>query len=136
MFVDEYYNTVTFGGAEVTLRDFARIGQLMLNGGVWNGREIVPDAWLTALSQPSPQNQSYGYLWWLKEEGNVMIAAGDGDRILIVMPEHDLVAVRLQRTASLPGTFTTTYFNDRGRMHGAALEILQRVVPTTGAGGN
>lgn len=58
-----------------------------------------------------------------------MVAAGDGDRVLIVFPEEELVAVRFQRIAYVPGTFSETYFNDRGRMHAKAANILARVLP-------
>ena len=127
--VDEYGNTVTFGGAEGQLRDLARIAQLVLNRGRWNGQQVVPAGWIEALATPAPQNPYYGYLWWLDPESDALWAAGDLDRILLVMPEHDLVAVRLQRILALPGTATASYFNDRGRMHADALEILKRVVP-------
>lgn len=127
MHVDEYYNTVTYGGMETTLREFARVGQLINNGGIWNGEQIISKEWIRKMSTPTQQNPGYGLLWWLFDEGKIIVAAGDGDRVLIIMPEHNLVAVRLQRIASIPGTYSETYFNDRGRMHGKAVEILKKV---------
>ncbi|GAB5534054.1 MAG: hypothetical protein Rubg2KO_03030 [Rubricoccaceae bacterium] len=128
--VDEYGNTLLFGGMMSTLRDFARIGQLVLNRGTWNGRQLVPANWIDAINTPTPQNPGYGLLWWLDAESDAMAAVGDGDRVLTVLPEHDLVAVRLQRIATIPGTASATYFNDRGRMHADAWQILKRVVPS------
>jgi len=128
-YVDEYYNTVTYGGMETTLTEFARIGQLILNNGQWNGIQILEPEWIEAMSTSSSTNPGYGYLWWLIERHNAIAAAGDGDRILTIFPGKDLVAVRLQRIASVPGTYTETYFNDRGRMHAKAADILARVVP-------
>lgn len=127
--VDEYGNTVTFGGAEGTLRDVARVPQLVLNDGVWNGRRLLPAGWADSLAAPTPANPYYGRLWWREDGGDALWAAGDGDRILLAVPSLDLVAVRLQRTGTVPGTATASYFNDRGRMHADALAILRRVVP-------
>lgn len=128
--VDEYGNTITFGGAEGTLHDVARVGQLILNGGAWNGEVVVPRAWVDSLAAPTPQNPYYGRLWWREDSGDALWAAGDGDRIVLVIPSLDLVAVRLQRIGTVPGTATASYFNDRGRMHADALAVLRRVVPT------
>ncbi|GAB3572613.1 serine hydrolase domain-containing protein [Hymenobacter daeguensis] len=49
-------------------RDMARFGLLYLNKGQWQGRQLVPAAWVgTSLAQHSVvQGVSYGYLWWLK----------------------------------------------------------------------
>ncbi|GAB5517930.1 MAG: hypothetical protein RhofKO_01810 [Rhodothermales bacterium] len=126
-YVDEYLNTVTFGAMETMLSEFARLGQLILNQGTWNGTRILSESWIEALAEPSPQNAYYGKLWWVFDDA--IVAAGDGDRILAVLPQKDVVAVRLQRGGIMPGRATASYFNDRGRMHGAALDILRRVVP-------
>lgn len=95
--VDEYYNTVTFGGAETTLHDFARIGQLMLNEGRWNGKQIVPAEWVRQSTQPIPQKQNYGYLWWIDPPRNNFAATGTFDNNCIVFPDLDMVVARLQR---------------------------------------
>ena len=128
--MDEYGNTLLMGGMTSTLRDFARIGQLVLNRGTWNGRQLVSADWIDAINTPTPENPGYGLLWWLDPDSDAMAAVGDGDRVLTVLPEHDLVAVRLQRIATVPGTASATYFNDRGRMHADAWAILKRVVPS------
>lgn len=132
--VGEYYHTWLAGGAETTPHDFARLGQLVLNGGRWNGEQIVPEDWIAALNTPTPQNPSYGYLWWRLRDGAALAAAGDLDRILAVLPEQELVAVRLQEGVLPQDPDRPTYFNDRGRMHGAAVDILQRVVASTPTG--
>ena len=97
MLVDEYYNTVLIGGMQTRLREFARIGQLVANRGTWNGREIVPTEWIDEMLTPVPQNPYYGYLWWIDEEAGAVSAAGTFDQVIYVLPEEDLVAVRLQR---------------------------------------
>jgi len=64
-------NGVAFvlGGLNVTTRDYARFGQMFINGGRWNGVQIVPEDWVnisTRASAPtSPDNIGYGYQWWV-----------------------------------------------------------------------
>jgi CubicO group peptidase (beta-lactamase class C family) len=95
--VDEYYNTVLCGGAETTLPEFARIGQLMLNDGRWNGRQIVPASWVERSTTPGPKMSNYGFLWWIDTNRNNFAATGTLDNVCIVFPEHDLVVARMQR---------------------------------------
>jgi len=97
LMVDEYYNTVTFGGAETTLTEFARIGQLMLNEGRWNGRQIVPASWIERATTPIEQTSNYGFLWWIDQKRNNFAAAGSLDNNCIVFPDLDLVVARMQR---------------------------------------
>jgi len=53
-----------------TVRDMARVGLLMLNGGVWNGQRVVDSQFLYDLSHASFEdaNTGYGYLTWLNED--------------------------------------------------------------------
>ena len=55
---------------QTTVRDMARLGLLMNNGGVWNGQRIVDEAYLYNLGHTSFEdaNTRYGYLTWLQEE--------------------------------------------------------------------
>ncbi len=71
---DPYYTTdgpgVAFvlGGLNLTTRDYARIGQLVDQGGVWQGQQLVSAAWITESTAASaPQGVGYGYQWWLPE---------------------------------------------------------------------
>jgi hypothetical protein len=61
------------GGLNLTTRDYARFGQLILQGGQWQGETIVPQAWvdeMTAESAPRPTGVEprYGYQWWLPND--------------------------------------------------------------------
>lgn len=49
------------------VRDMARLGLLMLHGGVWSGERIVDEGWIHAMTHPSFEdtNPAYGYLTWL-----------------------------------------------------------------------
>ena len=88
----------------VAPRDLARIGQLILNDGQWNGRQVVSEDWLSASFEPGyhgdrwpadyaeTQLENYGYQWWLTEDARV--ALGKGGQYLYVDPERDVVIVR------------------------------------------
>lgn len=97
LMVDRYYNTVTFGGAETTLTDFARIGQLMLNRGTWNGASIVPAEWVERSTTPTEAMPNYGFLWWIDPERANFAATGSLGRMCTVFPDLDLIVARLQR---------------------------------------
>ena len=100
MGLDEYGHTITYGAAEMTARDFARLGQLVLNEGRWNGAPVVPAAWIAALAEPVPQSPYYSYLWWVDTDRGAVMARGSFDNNLWVYPDLDLVVVRLQRLAT------------------------------------
>ncbi|MEU8804229.1 serine hydrolase domain-containing protein [Spirillospora sp. NPDC048819] len=77
-----------------TDRDFARFGLLYLNGGKANGRQVVPDSWVTRSTRPSaPFNQGYGLQWWLGEDGDFS-ANGLGGQLIWVSPRYDVVIVK------------------------------------------
>jgi len=87
----------TYADARTTLRDFAKICQLALDGGRWNGRQVVPEAWIRASLTPSPRNASYGFLWWLGTEPRVYATRGYLDTDCEAYPEWGLVVARMQR---------------------------------------
>ena len=53
------------GGMFISARDQARLGLLVARRGRWAESQILPEAWIEAMSAPSPPNDRYGYLWWL-----------------------------------------------------------------------
>ncbi|MDX5418230.1 MAG: beta-lactamase family protein [Hymenobacteraceae bacterium] len=87
-------------------RDFARIGKLYLNQGIWNGDTLVPLDYVQASLKPSGLPSAttgeitdyYGYQWWLLPEykgQSIFYARGILGQYIIVVPEKDLVIVRL-----------------------------------------
>jgi CubicO group peptidase (beta-lactamase class C family) len=117
------------GGLRLRPRDMAKIGQLVLAGGRWNGRQIVSKAWIDASTTPkleATDGQSYGYLWWLgrsringRQVGWVG-ALGRGGQSIRVVPELDLVVVV---TAGYyqdysPRAFQTQYSVFKDVLHG------------------
>lgn len=81
-------------GLFLTSADLAKIGQLFLNRGVWDGQQIVSRAWIDESTKPQSrwERQSYGYLWWVIDEAQHSFAAlGDGGNTLYVNPARELV---------------------------------------------
>ena len=81
-------------GLTVSPVDMAKIGQLFLNKGKWNGNQIVSEKWVeestTEHSRWKKMNLPYGYLWWIGKTGGYA-AMGDGGNIIYVNPEKNLV---------------------------------------------
>ncbi len=67
-----YYVTDGFGvafvlgGLNMTTRDYARLGLLVAQGGMWDGQQLVPADWLADSIRPqAPGGALYGYQWWV-----------------------------------------------------------------------
>lgn len=81
-------------GLTISPVDMAKIGQLFLNKGKWNDKQIVSERWVrestTEHSRWKKLNLPYGYLWWIGEKSGYA-AMGDGGNIIYVNPEKNLV---------------------------------------------
>lgn len=86
-------------GFNATLRDYARIGQMMLNGGKANGNQIVSPEWVkesTASSGTSgSQRGGYGLQWWLLGEQGGYSAIGLQGQFIYVDPKSKTVVVKI-----------------------------------------
>lgn len=88
----QYYNYMS-------ARDIARIGAMVAQDGLWEGRQIVPQDWIkltTAAHSVLGDSQRYsgvGYQWWVQEETGTVWADGYGEHFLMIDPAHDLVLV-------------------------------------------
>ena len=86
-------------GLRMRAPDLARIGQLLLQGGEWNGRPLVSKEWVAqslAPRVPAFEGLHYGYHWYAaqqKQGGPVHMAIGLGGQRLIVVPAQELVYV-------------------------------------------
>ena len=106
----------TYAAMETTARDFARLGVLMLANGAWNGRQVVGSEWIVNSTRPSQGlNQRYGLLWWIDPEIRGYAAHGHLDTSLHVIPDLDLVMVRMQ-SRPVPGLQEGQYERDGLRL--------------------
>jgi len=83
-------------GLRMRPRDLARIGELMLRGGVWDGREVVPADWIkrsTTSVVPINEKGDYGYHWYIGRRQPFWGAVGNGGQRLYPSPKLDLVVV-------------------------------------------
>ncbi|WP_419910536.1 serine hydrolase domain-containing protein [Hoeflea sp.] len=83
-------------GLRLTLPDLVKIGQLILDDGVHDGRRIVSREWLRESFKPRAELNElrYGYQWWLASWGDPpswVAGFGNGGQRLTVQPEHDLI---------------------------------------------
>jgi CubicO group peptidase (beta-lactamase class C family) len=86
----------TYADAATTLRDFARLGELMRNKGRWRGKKVVPESWVDESTRPCPLSPKYGYLWWLIDDPKGFAALGYLNTDCYVFPGLDLVVARIQ----------------------------------------
>jgi CubicO group peptidase (beta-lactamase class C family) len=89
------------GGLWMSSHDHARFGLLLLRGGRWDGRALIPAPWIDEMRRPCSLNPQYGLLWWLNTGRAQFSAApessyaarGAGSNVIFIDPEHDLVVV-------------------------------------------
>jgi CubicO group peptidase (beta-lactamase class C family) len=95
-------NPIAASGLRLLPRDLVKIGQLMLAGGTWDGREIVPGDWVRRVTTPVvkiDQERSYGYQWYIGDvdagtpprSDHWFGGIGWGGQRLYAFPAHDLV---------------------------------------------
>ena len=106
------------GGNEMALapRDLARFGQMILDGGRWQGTEVVPADWIAASWRPQARSpfsgDNYGWGWFVTEFGGheAAYARGYGGQMLVVVPARRLV-VAITSDPTLPAR-SEGYFGD------------------------
>jgi CubicO group peptidase (beta-lactamase class C family) len=95
----------TGGGLYMRPRDLAKIGQLVLNRGTWDGKQIVSEEWLNVSLRRHITNMNlgvvqagYGYLWWLFPDPghpgeDIATCMGSGGQYVFIVPRHNMVVV-------------------------------------------
>ena len=84
--------------------DMAKFGYLYLNNGLWDGTQVIPEAWVMESTQKqvtANDTADYGYLFWLEtvrdtannREYYTYRAAGSGGQYIMVIPELQMIAV-------------------------------------------
>lgn len=106
METDPFGNFLTQGYEFASGRDWARLGNLYLQKGVWNGERILPKSFVEFVSTLAPAWKAdgrpiYGGFFWLNGDGGFPVPkeafymAGAGGQTTMIIPSHDLVVVRL-----------------------------------------
>jgi CubicO group peptidase (beta-lactamase class C family) len=93
----------TEGGLYLSSSDLAKVGQLYLNDGVWDGKRILAPGFAKAatariVDKTNPAAAAapgYGYQWWRYDRRGTEIWAGNGfgGQFLVIVPAHNIVAV-------------------------------------------
>jgi CubicO group peptidase (beta-lactamase class C family) len=117
------------GQLSLRARDFAAIGQLILDGGIADGKQIVSRIWLremlTVRAKATPLD-GYGYLWWVRdyrETGNPrpwpgFYMSGNGGNKVVLFPDLKTVVVIL-----------STNYNQRDMHQLSTALIEQHILP-------
>jgi CubicO group peptidase (beta-lactamase class C family) len=136
METDPYGNFLTQGYELMSGRDWARLGNLYLQDGVWNGERILPEGFATFVSTVAPawaadKQPIYGGFFWINSDHRFPVPtgayymSGAGGQTVLIIPSHNLVVVRI-------GHF-------KGEQPGVeafrkALALLMDAVPPTASG--
>jgi CubicO group peptidase (beta-lactamase class C family) len=101
-------NFLTQGAELLSARDWARLGNLYLADGVWNGKRLLPEGFAKFVSTPAPAwvadgRPIYGGFFWLAANGaftlpaDAYYMAGAGGQYTIIIPSRQLVITRIGR---------------------------------------
>ena len=106
--VDKTGMEFALGGLNCTAKDYAKVGQLFLDSGRWQGKQIVPEAWVSASVTPdaphvmpgkrnsADRKDGYGFQWWIPFGGeDEFDAQGIYDQFIYIDPDKDVVIVKL-----------------------------------------
>ncbi len=96
--------TNTGYGLWLSTRDMAKLGQLFLQNGQWQGEQVIPQEWvkLSTEQHVTPEDYAvdgYGFQWWIKdykidgEHINTYFAGGNGGQFIVVSPQLELVVL-------------------------------------------
>ena len=107
--IREYYwytapngSTVPMGNLYLSTLDFAKLGQLVVNKGQWQGKKVISPAWInemstTQLTIDDGVANGYGYFWWHTAKNvngkkyDCIYASGNGGNLLFIVPSENLV---------------------------------------------
>jgi CubicO group peptidase (beta-lactamase class C family) len=131
---DPYGNFLLQGYELGSARDWARLGNLYLQGGVWNGERLLPEGFVDFVRTPAPAwladgLPAYGGFFWLNgtkrfpvpEDAYFM--AGAGGQLTAIIPSHDLVVVRLGHYKGFAAGYEALH---------QSLVLLMKAIPSDG----
>jgi CubicO group peptidase (beta-lactamase class C family) len=105
------------GGLSLRTEDLAKFGQLYLQKGLWNGRQLLPEAWVEAATSRQASNgsdpdgnwdQGYGYLFWMNKLTGYRADGAEG-QFCFVLPKYDVVLAITSGTSDLAGIMDTVW---------------------------
>jgi len=131
--VDKTGMEFALGGLNITARDYAKLGQLFLDTGRWQGRQVVPREWVLASITPDAPHvmpgkresaalrDGYGFQWWIPEGSTGEFnAQGIYDQFIYVDPQADMVIVKLSSNYH--------FKNDKNRKyHELEIALLRKI---------
>lgn len=85
-------------GLKLKPESLAKFGQLLLDGGRWNGEQLVPRRWVEEMMTPhiATGGDMYGYQMWKCGDYNAWRADGAFGQYIVIIPEADMVVVMTQ----------------------------------------
>jgi CubicO group peptidase (beta-lactamase class C family) len=103
----------TAGGLRLRAIDYARFGQLYSNGGIWNGRQVIPKKWTEKslaknIQIPGSESDYYGYLFWNTtfnvngKKYEVSYSSGNGGNKIFIFKDIELVVVVTSTAYGMP----------------------------------
>lgn len=101
---DPHGNFLLSGYDYGTARNWARLGMLYVNDGVWNGKRLLPEGWTRFVSTPAPAwtDSAYGGMVWVNAAGawpmlprDAFAFRGAGGQETYVIPSRKMVVVRM-----------------------------------------
>jgi CubicO group peptidase (beta-lactamase class C family) len=112
-----YKDGITMGafGILTTPREMAKIGQLILNNGLWGNQRIVSDSWLNDMTsskvlpdETHESNITFGYDWWGDSRREVQMMRGHGGQYVFVNKAKNLIVV-ITAEPNTQGDFQLSY---------------------------
>ena len=126
---DPYGNFLLSGYDYGTARNWARLGMLYLNDGVWLGDRLLPEGFVKFVSTPAPawKTPVYGGMVWVNGDSawslprDAYAFRGAGEQDVFIVPSHDLIIVRM---GHFPGA--RSGFQDVKRAQALLMEAIPR----------
>jgi CubicO group peptidase (beta-lactamase class C family) len=116
---------MTGGGLRLRARDATKIAWMLVDGGRWQGKEIVPKPWIDealTVRRPANSGQTYGYLFWNRDYATpcgktaAWFMAGNGGNAVVMLRDLDAAVV-----------IARTNYNTKG-MHQQTADMLEKYI--------
>ena len=113
---------MTGGGLRLRTRDLAKVGQMLIDEGIWEEIQVVPASWVNKATSPSVranESQQYGYQFWQRNwktscgEMPASYMSGNGGNNILLLPDLDAIVV-----------LTRQHYGQRG-MHQQSTRLIE-----------